>query len=85
MSEYTPTTGVVRGAYVEDQIGYAMPYHIPESEHEERFDRWLAEVERAAAQKAWGEGFQACAEWWEIHHWQHTEAFEGNPYRKEQP
>lgn len=46
---------------------------------------WLSELIRKEREEAWDEGFQGCAEWYEIHHWQHTEAFEDNPYRKEQP
>ena len=36
---------------------------------------------RAVAEKAWEEGFVACAEWWEIHHYQAVIA-EKNPYRE---
>jgi hypothetical protein len=30
---------------------------------------------------AWAEGFAACAEWWEIHHYQAV-IEDANPYRK---
>lgn len=46
--EYTPTTGFVRDAYIEGQMDYSMPDHLPEEAHGERFDRWL-EGERASA------------------------------------
>lgn len=58
MSEYTPTTENVRQtfAYVQagldDDDGYPFVTHI----HVETFDRWLAEVERAAAEKAYARG-----------------------------
>ncbi|QIK64131.1 hypothetical protein G7068_13690 [Leucobacter viscericola] len=59
MSEgYTPTTEQVRSGYASDPVG---EYHDPinaaanERAAARGFDRWLAEVERAAAEKAWGD------------------------------
>lgn len=53
MSEYTPTTDEIRtrgleGADLND-------LNSDEREALEEFDQWLAEVERAAAEKAWDE------------------------------
>ena len=66
--EYTPTEAQVRQLYANsmDPAG---------------FDRWLAEVRREVAEKAWDEGF---ADGYR----QHAEGEDGlrftNPYRKEQ-
>lgn len=51
MSEYTPTTDEVRAAYFVRKTGLVVSAmsHYPE------FDDWLAEVERAVAEKAWDE------------------------------
>lgn len=46
MSDYTPTTDRVRADYAET-------YEGTDERRYARFDRWLAEVERAAAEKAW--------------------------------
>lgn len=60
MSEYTPTTAEVRDAYIEG-VEHDCYYEgdvkaTPDGIYEgERFDRWLAEVERAAAEKALAE------------------------------
>lgn len=45
MSDYVPTTEDVREGYVEG-TGFGEEVYA-------QFDRWLAEVERAAAEKAW--------------------------------
>lgn len=45
MSEYTPTTDEVRDAYAGHDFDQAIS--------SAQFARWLAEVERAAAEKAW--------------------------------
>ena len=69
MSEYTPTTENVRQtfAYVQagldDDDGYPFVTHI----HVETFDRWLAEVERAAAEKAWTEGTHSAEQFYQSH------------------
>ena len=44
MSDYTPTTEEVRDAYAGHDFDYAIAGA--------QFDRWLAEVERASAEKA---------------------------------
>lgn len=46
MNEYTPTTDEVETHWAD--VGFAGD--------RESFQRWLAEVERAAAEKAWAEG-----------------------------
>jgi len=74
--EYTPTTEEVRQHW-----GIAVDLDRRDSRLAE-FDRWLAEVERAAAEKAWSEGFEKCATWWEIHHWERSRAASDNPYRR---
>lgn len=56
MSEYTPDTERVREAYEEFYYDEAMPDAKKPAVVSTEFDRWLAEVERAAAEKAWAEG-----------------------------
>ncbi|WP_053387013.1 hypothetical protein [Leucobacter japonicus] len=51
MSEYTPDTEFVRDAYVDGQDDSHNDGKSREL-HAARFDGWLAEVERAAAEKA---------------------------------
>lgn len=54
MSEYVPTTENIRQTFayiqagLDDDDGYPFVMHV----HVEVFDRWLAEVERAAAARA---------------------------------
>ena len=55
MDEYTPSADEVRGYYAFGQIDPSNPSCPVRAE----FDRWLAEVERAAAEKAWDEGEEA--------------------------
>lgn len=66
--EYTPTTEQVRATYLG---GTLIEFR---EEGFGRFQRWLAEVERAAAEKAWDEGY-----------WQGINGYTGpgNPYRAE--
>lgn len=45
--QYTPTTDEMRWVYVRDDRAA-----LSREEYEAEFDRWLAEVERAAAEKA---------------------------------
>lgn len=62
MSDYTPTTEEVRnsyksGAWLKGREG--VPQFNPDEYRPiyfAEFDRWLAEVERAAARQAWEEG-----------------------------
>lgn len=50
MSEYTPTTEAVKEAFANEWDSYhGFQWSTSEAEG---FDRWLAEVERAAAEKA---------------------------------
>ena len=58
MAEYTPTTEQVRAAFIAQEDFYARVASLepPTSEESgEDFDRWLAEVRREAAEKAWDE------------------------------
>lgn len=47
MSEYVPTTEEIRQGWAE-----FAGFELPAAEADARFTRWLAEVERAAAEKA---------------------------------
>lgn len=80
--EYTPTTDEMRNVYASVQalgIRSGPPGAIEYNHGKAKFDRWLAEVERAAAEKAWHEGFcrgeVSGGREWPIN--PHTE----NPYR----
>lgn len=59
MSDYTPTLEDAKRTYayiqggLDHDEGYKPFYQV----HEEAFDRMIAEVERAAAEKAWDEGY----------------------------
>lgn len=50
VSRYTPTIEEVRDAFAGHDFDQAITGA--------QFDRWLAEVERAAAEKAWDEGYE---------------------------
>ena len=50
MNDYTPTTDEVRQSFATNPPGDR--WHPRRDVHREAFDRWLAEVERAAAEKA---------------------------------
>ena len=55
MSDYTPTTGIVKAAYMVHMN------HHENIEHEDgaaEFDRWLAEHDRQIAAEAWDEGYE---------------------------
>lgn len=53
MSDYTPTTEEVRQQYVfSDSVIDGTSFEDP-AQGEAEFDRWLAQVELAAAEKAW--------------------------------
>jgi hypothetical protein len=73
MSEYTPTTRDVRQYWVREWA--------PSPELEAQFDRWLAEVERAAAEKAWEAGHEAFEEAWRSDHLFPYDYATENPYR----
>lgn len=88
MSEYTPTTALVRNSYAPHRAvilrekSWYPDREAPEEEAAAEFDRWLAEHDRLVAERAWA----ACVD--------HLEAVLGgemkraahadNPYRKEQ-
>ncbi|UOR02043.1 hypothetical protein MUN77_01545 [Leucobacter allii] len=97
MSEYTPTTEQVRNIYAyerENELGWAgLDDDQTIFEMQAEFDRWLAEVERAAAEKAWGAALNHVEELadplWTVPEDQHSEiltipdvqqARRGNPY-----
>jgi hypothetical protein len=72
----------IRGVFIDD--GGLSEYHNPINGAEENrrimgaiFDAWL----RSVKAKAWDEGFNACANWWEIHH-HGVMRDERNPYRE---
>lgn len=92
MSNYVPTTEEVRdgwvclifdgGAREEAKLDSRWNQELSEAQ----FDRWLAEVERAAAEKAWAEGWATRAS----RSYGHLKVGESvpaprhiNPYRKE--
>lgn len=80
MTDYTPTTEEVRINYIGTTAELAAD--VPWQEHRPaEFDRWLEEHDRQVAEKAHDEGFTACANWWEIHHFQSVIS-EMNPYLK---
>ena len=70
MSDYTPTTELVRHNWG----AYGAP--------REEFDQWLAEVERAAAAKAWDEGADSAFYNPEIRGF--VDYPDENPYRREE-
>lgn len=73
MSEYTPTTEEVRR--------YWVGKWVPSAELEAQFDRWLAEVQRAAAEKA-VDAFEDAVLAHIREHGTSTENWPTNPYRK---
>lgn len=99
MNDYTPNTESVR-----ESITYLAKYHaegqycdadlvVVESEVQGQFDRWLAEVERAVAEKAYEQGRlderHDCKRFAEYQQGKITEeqyqrdARSSNPYRRE--
>ena len=81
MSEYTPTTAEVREEFVYGHQEVDMRGNVVVSfdEANVRWDRWLAKVERAAAEKAYSEAALAIQDGlgaWDAH--------ENNPYRREE-
>lgn len=62
MSTWTPTTEQIRYGYSSDpEAEYRDQIGAPAQQREaaRAFDRWLAEERRAAAEKAWADGFRA--------------------------
>lgn len=78
MSDYTPTTEEVR-------VKYRLTSGIGMVDAHNEFDRWLAEVELAAAEKAWDEGFSRGFYRGQIlsGDYDASEAGISNPYRRE--
>lgn len=56
MSDYTPTTGIVKGAYMIHKFQHE---HVELEGSAAEFDRWLAEHDRKVRAEAWDEGYQA--------------------------
>lgn len=92
MSEYTPTTRQIEDGFAhEPEYEYHNPvgYGAHVQSNRRAFQRWLAEVERAAAEKAWEEGFDAHDKDWAHHDeagWGDEDCLTDvttNPYRKE--
>lgn len=77
MSDYTPTTDEVRLEYMAVRWGKS---NIVSFDARAEFDRWLAEIERAAAEKAWGEGTRAQ---WRLGQTRDIDQIPANPYRRE--
>lgn len=74
MSGWMPSTSQVRADFGE----------LAEGTSERRlagFDRWLASVERAAAERAWGEGTRAQ---WRLGQVRDVTQIPDNPYRREE-
>lgn len=80
MSAYTPTISEVREAVNEWVWSRRMWRPELTSPDGMEFDRWLAAVERAAAEKAWDEGKAAAG----IMLPSNPPRFLTNPYRKDQ-
>ena len=72
MSDYTPTTEEVRGAYEGQliKVGDNAYQLLDEAHAKAEFDRWLTEVKA----EAWEEGWVSC-----FHAYWHKEE---NPYRQ---
>lgn len=70
MTEHTPTTDEIVRYYLDGSRDWFPG--LTTSERNERFDRWLAEVRRETAEKAWDEGRKA-----EALSWKHV--FDGHP------
>lgn len=56
MSDYTPTTGIVKGAYMIHKFQHE---HVELEGSAAEFDRWLAEHDRKVRAEAWEEGCMA--------------------------
>lgn len=59
MSEHAPTVQEARTMFASCRGCLVCAGNTPV--HEAEFDRWLAEVERAAAEKAWADGRESFA------------------------
>lgn len=86
MSDHTPTTQQVEDGFAhEPEYEYHNPigYGAHVQGNRRAFRRWLAEVERAAAEKAWGLGYQNGQDSVYTATTEFPNAFE-NPYRREE-
>lgn len=85
MSDYTPTTPVIRGAYVQLNSGASWESKQPRLAE---FDRWLEQVKA----EAWDEGYSASETTWKHIYDGHPvpegemcpECSTGNPYRQKE-
>ena len=91
MNDYTPDTDHVRDLWrAGRQMQLGLSIYLDGERTEGEFDRWLAEVERAAAEKGWDERGRARADYSKGHDedctgWEDCRcARYPNPYRKEQ-
>lgn len=81
MSEYVPRTADVRECYASS--GDGLDFRLRLFERYAEFDRWLAEVQREAAEKAWDRCHDDTHEWYRTVHKTLYTAPE-NPYRKDE-
>lgn len=84
MNDYTPDTDDVRDHY-EMSASDACNGSCGARSHFAEFDRWFAEVERAAAEKAWDAAGESLARFWDNPAPIVAIAKDDNPYRKETP
>lgn len=85
MNEYMPTTQQVEDGFThEPEYEYANPvgYGAHVRANRRAFKRWLAEVERAAAETAWDEGVAAAIEAEIKDDGYGNTQYPGNPYRR---
>lgn len=76
MGEYTPTTDEAREWYQNGRFNDG----LGDWDCTDEFDRWLADRDRATAERAWDEGFRAG---FDVARWGGFPLL--NPYRKEAP
>lgn len=75
MSDHQPTTEQMREWFAEPRTQAEALSPDAHYEAEEMFDRWLAEVERRAAEKAYNAGHRAAIRW-------KRGTLSHNPYRR---
>lgn len=85
-SEYTPTVRKVRRVYAFAPVNFAACNHLnTDSEYAGlQFDRWLAEVERKAAEKAWERGARVAVELGVMPHSIDGFIADANPYQQQE-
>lgn len=80
MTDFTPSTAQVRDTYVRAMRN---AFIASAGEHREEFDRWIADHDRAVAEKAWAEGFDTGER--DVHeHVTFDEPCIPNPYRRQE-